>query len=164
MGDEKRLLILKKSAFSNGVIELDLAGDTLPSAEAGARGFVGVAFRTDLDGNSFECFYLRPKNGRVADQVRRNHALQYISVPGFPWQRLRREFPEQYESYADLVPGEWTKIRIEVAGVTARLFVNGSVQPALIVNDLKQGNGAGAIALWVGPGTVAYFANLQVTR
>ena len=40
----------------------------------------------------------------------------------------------------------------------------GSEHPALIVNDLKHGaDAAGAIALWVGPGTEAYFANLRVT-
>lgn len=163
-GDEGRLVIFEKSGFTDGSIDLDLAGDTLPTADESARGFVGLAFRTTADAGRFECFYLRPKNGRSEDQIRRNHSLQYISVPGFPWQRLRKESPEKYESYADIVPGEWTKLRIEVRGDRARLFVNGSSQPALIVNDLKQGQGSGAIALWVGPGTVAHFANLRVSR
>ena len=39
-------------------------------------------------------------------------------------------------------------MRIEVAGTTARLYVNGAEQPCLIVNDLKQGDRAGRIALW----------------
>lgn len=67
-----------------------------------------------------------------------------------------------YESYVDLAPGEWTRVRIEVRAGKARLFVHGAAQPCLIVNDLKQDLGAGAIALWVGPGTVAHFANLRV--
>jgi hypothetical protein len=87
-----------------------------------------------------------------------------ISFPDFPWQRLRKEFPEKYESYADLVPGEWTKVKIEVRGDKAHLYVHGAEQPALLVNDLKQGQSQGGIALWVGPGTVAHFSNLRVSR
>ena len=163
VGDEGRLAILPDTEFEDGVIEVDLSGEVGPNAPEGARGFVGLAFRTSTDASHFECFYLRPTNGRAQDQVRRNHSAQYISFPGFPWQRLRKEFPEKYESYVDLVPGEWTRVRIEISGVTASLFVHGSSQPALIVSDLKQGKTTGAVALWVGPGTVAHFSNLRVT-
>jgi len=34
----------------------------------------------------------------------------------------------------------------------------------LVVNDLKQGQSQGRIALWIGPGTVAHFANLRVSK
>jgi hypothetical protein len=123
-----------------------------------------VAFRAAPDLAQFEAFYLRPTNGRAADQVRRNHSVQYISYPQFPWHRLRKEFPEKYESYVDLVPGEWTAVRIEVEGAQARLYVHGASQPALLVNDLKLGPAAkGTIALWIGPGTVAHFANVRVS-
>lgn len=64
----------------------------------------------------------------------------------------------------DLVPGEWTKIKIEVNGVKARLCVNDSPQPVLVVNDLKHGDSEGAVALWIGMGTEAYFANLRILR
>jgi len=62
----------------------------------------------------------------------------------------------------DLVPGEWTAIRIEVNGVKARLYVNHASQPILVVNDLKHGDSQGAVALWIGLGTEAYFSNLRV--
>jgi len=126
-----------------------------------ARGFVGIAFRVSLNGSRFECIYLRPTNGRAEDQVRRNHSVQYISVPGFPWQRLRKEFPAQYETYVDLAPGEWTKVRIEVRGEKVRLYVHNAPHPTLLVNDLKQRQSNGAIALWVGPGTIAHFSKLR---
>jgi len=77
---------------------------------------------------------------------------------------LRKEFPEKYESYVDLVPGEWTKVRITVQGDKARLFVHGSLQPVLVVNDLKLGQSKGQIALWIGPGTIAHFANLRISH
>ena len=159
---DESLVILTKTDFQDGIIEVDLAGEPGPNAGEGARGFVGIAFRVATVPMRFECFYLRPTNGRVEDQIRRNHSVQYVSFPGFPWQFLRRNFPEKYESYVDILPGEWTKVKIEVRGEKARLFVNGVEQPNLIVNDLKQGNSKGAIALWVGAGTVAHFSNLKI--
>lgn len=162
-GDEGRLVILPKTDFQDGIIEVDLAGEPGPGAGEGARGFVGMAFRVAPDASRFECFYLRPTNGRAEDQVRRNHSAQYISNPGFPWHLLRKEFPEKYETYVDLVAGEWTKVKIEVRGEKARLYVNGVEQPTMLVNDLKQKQSKGAIALWIGTGTVAHFANVRIS-
>jgi hypothetical protein len=76
---------------------------------------------------------------------------------------LRKEFPGKYETYVDLVAGEWTKVKIEVRGEKARLYVNGVEQPTMLVNDLKQKQTKGAIALWIGPGTVAHFSNVRIS-
>jgi hypothetical protein len=150
-------------AFSNGVIEVEIAGVPAPGTGEGARGFVGIAFRLQPDKQTYDAFYLRPTNGRADDQERRNHSAQYVSLPEWPWFRLRKETPSRYESYVDLVPGEWTKIKIEVRGSQARLYVRDNEQPTLIVNDVKSGaHGKGAVALWLEPGTVAHFRNLTV--
>src|SRR6185295_18629218 len=135
LGDEGRLAVLSNTDFQDGVIEVDLAGEPRPGAGEGARGFVGIAFRVAPDQSRFECIYLRPTNGRAEDQVRRNHSVQYISMPGFPWHFLRKEFPEKYETYVDLVASEWTRVKIEVRGDKARLYVNGVEQPTFLVND-----------------------------
>ena len=168
VADGIQLVILNKTEFQDGVIEIELTGEPASNAGEGARGFVGVAFRVNLDAAKdavkYECFYLRPTNGRADDQVRRNHSTQYISYPDFPWYRLRKEFPEKYESYVDVVSGEWTKVKIEVRGDKARLYVHDAPQPVLVVNDLKQGQSQGQIALWIGAGTVAHFANLRVSK
>lgn len=161
--DDKLVIVESTSNFSDGVIEIELAGRPGASASVQARGFVGVAFRVAADVSKYECFYLRPTNGRAGDQVRRNHSAQYISFPEFPWMRSRKETPEKYESYVDLEPDAWTKVKIEVEGDKARLFVHGGAQPTLIVNDLKHGASRGAIGLWIGPGTEAHFASLRVT-
>jgi hypothetical protein len=162
--DFEELALLDGLEFGNGVIEAEIAGAPAPGAAAGARGFVGLAFRVQADRKTYDAFYLRPTNGRAEDQERRNHSAQYIAHPEWPWFRLRKETPERYESYVDLEPGVWTAIKIEVRGDKARLFVHGKEQPTLVVNDVKSGAGAkGAIALWIGPGTVAHFRNLRVT-
>jgi len=159
------LAVIEGSKFTDGVIEVEIAGEPAPDAPEGARGFVGIAFRVQSDLRTYDAFYLRPTNGRADDQVRRNHSAQYVSHPDWPWFRLRKEFPERYESYVDLEPGKWTRIRIEVQGTRARLYVHGQAQPTLVVNDVKSGaTGSGAIALWINPGTIAHFRDLRVTR
>src|SRR5687767_6611961 len=145
----EQLAILKNSDFKTGTIEIEVLGQPLPGAGEGARGFIGLAFRVQqTDSVRYECFYIRPTNGRAEDQLRRNHSAQYISHPQYTWFKLRKETPGLYESYVDLVAGEWTKLKIVVQDQEARLYVHGSDQPSLIVKDLKQKLSGGAIALW----------------
>jgi hypothetical protein len=156
------MAVVQGLEFRNGTIEVEMAGEPGAGAQEAARGFVGIAFHGDPRMKRFENVYLRPTNGRAEDQVRRNHSVQYESIPDFPWFRLRKEFPEKYETYVDLEPGVWTRYRLVVKGVQARLYVHGAAQPTLIVNDLKLGETTGGVGLWLGPGTVAHFSNLRV--
>ena len=99
------------------------------------RGFVDIVTPSLRRLDPFRVFLSPAKKRPSEDQLQLNHSAQYISIPGFPWQKLRSEYPGKYEAYVDLIPGEWTKVRIEVKDRTARLYVNGSEQPTLIVND-----------------------------
>jgi hypothetical protein len=162
-GEQAPIAVISDSDFADGTIQVDVAGAPRGGASEGARGFIGIAFRVQGAGR-FECFYIRPTNGRADDQLRRNHSTQYISEPEFPWQKLRSENPGVYESYADLEAGAWTRLRVVVSGVQAKLYVNGAEQPSLIVKDLKHGKARGKIALWVGSETDGYFSNLKVEK
>jgi len=158
----EKYAVIEGVEFGNGVIEAEIAGAPAPGAFEGARGFVGVAFRLQSNG-AYDAFYLRPTNGRAEDQERRNHATQYISHPDWTWSRLRKETPSKYEAYVDIQPDTWTKIKIEVKGDHARLFVNDQQQPTLIVNDVKTGAQAkGGVALWIDSGTIAHFRNVSI--
>jgi hypothetical protein len=151
-------------AFHNGTIEVEVAGRPLPDAPPDARGFIGIAFRIQEDLSAFECFYIRPTNGRAPVQIRRNRATQYFSYPDWKFDRMRAEVPGHYEAYVDLVTGAWTKLRLVVAGEHAELFVHGQEQPTLIVNDLKHGpDMTGGIGLYIDMGTEGFFRNLKVT-
>jgi len=152
--------IVKDAVFHNGAIEVELAGRPAAGAAGSARGFIGIAFR--LQNGQFEYIYLRPTNGRADDQVRRNHSTQYSAYPNFTFADARQQAPEKYESYVDLEPGVWTRYRITVEGTKARLYVHGTSQPCLIVNDLKLGDSSGGVALWIGPGTEGYFTGLEI--
>ena len=156
------LVAVKGATFKDGTIEVDIAGQPASTAGSGARGFVGIAFRTQANGK-YEVIYLRPTNGRADDMLRRNHSTQYASEPEWPWERLRKESPGVYESYVDLEPGVLTRYKIVVKGTGAQLYVHGAAQPCLIVKDLKLGDVAGGVSLWIGPGSEAHFANLKIT-
>ena len=160
VADGEAYAIVKGSTFHNGAIEVELAGRPAAGAGEGARGFIGIAFR--LRNDQFEYIYLRPTNGRADDQVRRNHSTQYSAYPNFSFAVARQQAPEKYESYVDLEPGAWTRYRITIEGTKARLYVHGTNQPCLIVNDLKLGDSSGGVALWIGPGTEGYFTGLVI--
>lgn len=154
---------IKDLEFHNGTIEIEVAGRPLPDAIPEARGFIGVAFRIQKDLSAFECIYLRPTNGRAPVQLRRNRATQYFSYPDWKFDRMRTEVPGHYEAYVDLITGAWTKMRIEVEGEKALLFVHGNEQPTLVVNDLKHGADlSGGLGLYIDNGTEGFFRNLVV--
>lgn len=159
------LAVVDGVEFGNGTIEVELAGTPAPGAQGGARGFVGIAWRLQDDNHAYDCFYLRPTNGRADDQERRNHSAQYISHPEWTWYRFRGETPSKYETYVDIVPDEWIQVKITVEGEKARLYVNGAEQPTLVINDVKSGAAAsGKVALWIEGSTIGRFRNLKITR
>ena len=163
--DEPTFARTKEIDFSNGTIEVSVLSRLLKNAPATARGFIGVAFRINDTDSQFECIYIRPTNGRADDQVRRNHSIQYFSFPDYKFDRLRKESPEKYESYADMGLNEWIKLKIEVKGKQAKLFINGNKQPSLIVNDLKHGdNSSGAVGLYVDNGTEGFFTDIKISK
>lgn len=161
--DDSILAIVSGADFKNGTIEVEVAGKPRPEASADERGFIGVMFRMQDRGERAENSYLRPTNGRAEDQLRRNHSVEYESLPDFPWYRLRKENPGVYESYVDMEAGAWTKLKIVVSGTKAQLYVNGADQPCLIVNDLKLGETHGQVAIWAHSSTDGYVSNLKIT-
>ncbi|MFM1930596.1 MAG: hypothetical protein RL387_1924 [Bacteroidota bacterium] len=161
--DEPTFVKIQNVDFTNGLIEVKVLSKLLPNAADSARGFIGLAFRINNDNTQFESIYIRPTNGRANVQLRRNRAVQYFSYPDFKYNVLRTIAPGMYESYADMGLNEWIQLKIEVANSQAKLYINNSKQPVLIVNDLKHGaNAAGAIGLFVDIGTEGYFKDLVV--
>jgi len=155
--------LLPGTDFRDGVIEADIALKTTVPPGVRYPGFVGIAFRVRSDASHYELFYLRPGNSEAADQLMRNHAVQYVSEPSFGWYRLRREWPSVYESHAELAMESWTKVRIEVAGRSAKLYLNGSAKPSLVVDGLKGEDLRGAVGLWSFTDEEAYFSNVRIT-
>jgi hypothetical protein len=160
--DEQVFAFLKGAQIQDGTIEADIAIKRTTPPGVRMPGFVGIAFRARTDASHSDLFYLRPWNSHADDQSMRNHSVQYVAAPGFDWYKLRREWPWIYESYVDLQPEGWNKIKIEVHGRTAKLYVNGSENPSLIVDGLKGEDLQGGVALWGYSGEEAYFSNVKV--
>jgi hypothetical protein len=156
--------VLEGLDFQDGVVEADFAAKITTPPGVRMPGFIGIAFRVRPDDvEHHELFYVRPGNSVATDQAMRNHAAQYVAGPGYSWYKLRREWPWVYEAWTEMQPEAWNHLKIEVAGRTAKLYLNNSDKPTLIIDGLKGEDLHGAIALHGYAGEEAYFSNLRVT-
>ena len=143
--------------FANGTIELDVKGKDVQGSS-----FVGVAFH-GVDGTTYDAIYFRPFNFKTADQARVLRAVQYISHPAHPWQKLRAEHPGQYEKPVKPVPdpNAWFNARVVVASPKVSVFVEDAKEPCLTVNQLSDRK-KGLIGIWVGNTSGGEFANFRI--
>ena len=149
------LAIFQDLEFENGTIEFDVKGkDVLQQS------FVGVAFHIQND-STYNAVYFRPFNFKKPERT--SHSVQYISHPKFTWQKLRSEFPEQFEKTVTPVPNpdEFFHARIEVKWPTVKVFVENADIPSLEIKMLSTFK-KGKIGLWVGHGSDGTFKNLFV--
>jgi len=156
--------LLRATDFQDGTIEGKIALKITTPPGVRMPGFVGVGFRARPDASRYELLYLRPGNSRAGDQAMRNHSVQYTSEPDFDWYKLRRQWPWVYEAYADLQTETWTKVRIEVKGRSATLYLSDSELPSLVVDGLKGEDLRGGVALWGYQGEEAYFSDFHITN
>ena len=143
--------------FKEGTIEFDAKGKSAPPQGS----FVGVAFRV-VDAKTHDAVYFRPFNFRVADPDRKSHAVQYVSEPGWPWQKLRAEKPGRYEKSIEPAPDgdAWFHAQVILENRQVKVYVNGAAKPSLVVNELGERTG-GSVGLWCnGYGVIA---NLKIT-
>ncbi len=145
------------ASLVDGAIEFDVRGRNQPG-----QSFVGVAFR-GLDDATYDGIYFRPFNFKAAEPGRLR-AVQFISHPDHPWDRLRKESPGRYESAITPVPDpdSWFHVRVVVDSTRVEVFVDGSTTPALTVETIAPPRGS-MVGLWVGNGSGGDFANLRVT-
>ncbi len=146
-----------ETAFTTGIIELDIRGRNVPQAS-----FVGVAFH-GVDATTYEGVYFRPFNFRTEDPARRLRAVQYISHPAHPWQVLREKTPGVYEKpvVPPPDPDAWFHARIHITADTVTVFVDRAASPVLEVKRLTDRAG-GWVGIWVGNGSPGDFANVTI--
>ncbi|MDB4583072.1 hypothetical protein N9164_07965 [Draconibacterium sp.] len=149
------LAIYQDLEFENGDIELDIKGKNVPG-----RSFVGVAFHIQ-DEETFNAIYFRPFNFKNPE--RKGHSVQYISHPEFTWNKLRTDFPEQFENPVQPVPNpeDFFHAKIVVEWPNVQVFVENSKKPSLEVkmkSDFKKGK----IGIWAGNGSDGAYKNLVV--
>jgi len=123
---------VKDSELLNGVIEFDIAF-------SGERGFDGVAWRLQDEGN-YEEFYVRPHQSGNPD------ACQY--TPAFfgltSWQLYHGP---GYSVAIDYRNDAWNHVKVVISGKQAEVYVNDDEHPALFIGDQKRAVEAGRVGL-----------------
>ena len=129
LGDGSALL--KNVQFEDGTIEVDVSGP--------ASGFAFLVFRATTP-KDHEDVYLRMAMSGTPD------ALQYMPMYGGEgaWQLYHGP---GYTASVVFDPAVWTHLRVDVAGRRATVFVGEATTPAMVVEELKGGNGPGAIGV-----------------
>ena len=156
-GADNGVAYLQGIELGNGTIELDIRGKDVQQ-----QSFVGVAFH-GVDDTTYDAVYFRPFNFRTDDQARRKRAVQYVSHPTYPWQKLRAEHPGEYEQPVTPAPDPngWFHVRVVVASPQVSVFVADAKQPSLVVRQLSDRH-TGRVGLWVGNNSGGDFANLKI--
>jgi hypothetical protein len=149
---------LKNIGFSYGTIELDIRG-----RNEFLNSFPGIAFHASDTSRNYEVIYFRPFNFRSADPVRRTWSVQYMSLPEYPYDRLRKENTGQFESeiLPNPKPEDWIHARIVIKKESIEVYVNGMDKPSLTTKNLGK-RSDGMLGLWA-DATVADYANLVIT-
>ncbi|WP_221394042.1 hypothetical protein [Dyadobacter sp. NIV53] len=142
--------------FTDGTIEFDVKGKNILQ-----KSFVGIAFRGSND-STYDAVYFRPFNFKSPEEERRNHSVQYISLPKYDWPKLRAEFPNKYEQPINPAPEpeEWIHCRLVVKNEEVSVFVNNNSNPSLTVKALSSQKG-NKVGFWVGNGSEGDFAKFS---
>jgi hypothetical protein len=165
--DEKHYArLLDLDDFENGTIEVKMYSQIQnPSPYPPEAGFIGLYYRIKDDDSAFESIYLRPKVGRINNQMARNHAVHYFAYPDFKFQTLRDKFPPgSYEGSAPVMLNEWITMRLEINGETAEMFINNMKYSSFIVNKMLGTSKKGSVGLYVDIATIGYFKDLKVIK
>jgi hypothetical protein len=126
---------LKGAEFEDGVIEVDIAAPT-------KRSFVGVVFRFESE-DEHEIVYFRPHKSGLED------AVQY--TPSFNGAACWQLYSGRgYTAAAEIPRERWVRVRIEIKGLTGKVFFNDAPEPVLVIEDLKRGHSRGTVGLWAG--------------
>ncbi|MFC2083710.1 hypothetical protein ACFLS9_01500 [Bacteroidota bacterium] len=136
--------------FENGIIEYDIA-------VTGERSYPGIRFRVQSMADA-ENFYIRPHIIGVSQD-----ALQYTPIFNNEacWQLYNGE---GFTSGINMQKNEWVRVRMEVTGSQARVYIGDVESPSLKINYLKHGKSKGGIVLVSPPNGSAYFSNFRINK
>ena len=150
---------IKGLEFSNGTIEFDVRGEDVAN-----HSFVGVAFH-GKDNATFDAIYLRPFRFRGETKELRDHGIQYISLPEFPWRTLREKYPNKFENSVEPAPdpNAWIRMRVVINDATVSTYINDNPQPSLVIEKVTAQK-TGSLGFYVADTSGGDFANITITR
>lgn len=132
---------VKGHRMADGRIEVEVYANT-------ARSFAGLVFRKE--GPTLEEVYMRMHKSGQVDAVQYSPTFRKEAT----WQLYR-----EYQAQVAFLQSGWNTLRVDVAGATAEVFVNG--KPVLSVDHLRTGHTDGEMGLFALLGN--RFANFRYT-
>ena len=154
---EDALIWLPVEEFENGTIEIVMRG-----INEFQRSFIGIAFH-GINDSTFEAVYCRPFNFLAEDSVRRIHSIQYVSSPGYGWERLRNEHNGVYEK--EIIdppdPTGWFKMKLVIDDKVIKAYINSDETPSLVVEKLNE-NTTGKIGIFVADNSGGDFERVDI--
>jgi sugar lactone lactonase YvrE len=152
--DRKALIgtaFLKDVDLEDGIIECDIA------MKGGVRSYPGILFRIQSP-EEYERVYLRPHRAPLYDD-----AVQYLAAfHGVDsWQFYNGP---GLSSRAVIPTDRWVHMKIEVLGTQARIFLDNSPQPVLVIGDLKRGKRRGGLGLTTMADGMSFFSNFSFRK
>jgi hypothetical protein len=151
---------LKDVSFSKGTIDLDLRGKNVF-----LQSFLGIAFH-GVNDSTYDVVYFRPFNFKHEDTARRKWSVQYMSMPDYDYDKLRKAHPLVYENSATPVPDPdtWFHTTLVVDANSVTVYVNNSSTASLKV-QLLNNRTSGKIGLWsYAPGVSGDLALLRIQQ
>lgn len=142
---ESGTALVKNSKFEDGTLEVDISSPN-------PRVFAGVVFRA-LSSDESEVVYVRLHKNGLPDAIQYTPRFRGIDC----WQLYNRG----YTAAAGFKRDGWTRLKIEVEGRTARIYVNEAEKPHLVVEDLKRDEGEGEVGVMALGGV--YMSNFSYT-
>ena len=137
--------MLKNVEFENGVIEFEIAVN-------GERSYPGIFFRVQSRA-TYEHFYIRPhRSPYYTDALQYAPAFNNVSC----WQLYNGN---GFTAGAEIPRDEWIHVKMEIKGRQARVFINKSEAPSLVIRHLKHGYSKGGLTLNSPRDGSAYFSN-----
>ncbi len=161
--DTNSIVVFEEAMYKNFCYEMDVLAKLREDAPSHARGFIGLIFGCNQEHSKFESFYIRPTNGRDCDDpIRKKHACQYFSYPGYTFSYFREFGIDQYENAISTIAlNEWAHIKVIVNDKQAHFYVNDelvlNVERILPIEE-------GKVGLFVDIGTEGYFKNIKLSH
>lgn len=135
--------------FRDGMLEYDMVTPR-------GGNFMGAVFHATSAENS-EVVFFRPGQSGTMESVQYAPALNGVAAA---WQVYHGDGAN---AAAELAFDTWLHVRIDVAGITARLYLDNDTTPVLTVPRLA-GVGGSLVGVWTGfYGRGAYFSNIRFT-
>ncbi|HLY72027.1 MAG TPA: hypothetical protein VKR53_19970 [Puia sp.] len=118
-----------------------------------------------VDTNTYETVYFRPFNFKHPDSLRKKWSVQYMVVPRYGYDTLRKAHPLVYENAVTPVPDPdgWFHATIVVKDDWIRVYINHAKEASLAVRKLDHLHN-GRLGLWGYETMNGDFANLSITQ